>query len=95
MKIKSSEEVFKFLESHKEWCFEENKLTLKRKFQQFSDCIAFFAEIARIAEQQNHHPEFYNNYNFCRLSIHTHDCNAITHKDFEFVEAVDSHQIIK
>jgi 4a-hydroxytetrahydrobiopterin dehydratase len=81
----------------------EEKLTLKctswfyifpsieRKFltQNFDESIRIANEIAKIANQLNHHPELVFKHNELIIRTHTHSASGITDKDFELAEKID------
>ena len=46
-------------------------------------------EIAKIANQLNHHPELVFKHNALIIRIHTHSASGITDKDFELAEKID------
>ena len=67
---------------HVIWTQKQQGLCCSLQFPDFLTTMKFVQELAGIAEQLNHHPEWRNVY--CRLDIclRTHDAgNAITEKD--------------
>lgn len=65
--------------------------SIERKFftQNFDDSIRIANEIAKIANQLNHHPELVFKHNALIIRIHTHSASGITDKDFELAEKID------
>jgi 4a-hydroxytetrahydrobiopterin dehydratase len=63
----------------------EEKLTLKC----FDESIRIANEIAKIANQLNHHPELVFKHNELIIRTHTHSASGITDKDFELAEKID------
>ena len=72
------------------WSLKENKLVRSFEFDDFKAAFRFLEEVAKLAEEQNHHPEIYNVYNRVQLSLSTHDHNdAITDKDYRLALAIN------
>jgi 4a-hydroxytetrahydrobiopterin dehydratase len=48
-------------------------------------------KVAAIAEKLNHHPNWYNSYNYVRIELCTHDKqNTITEKDYQLAKEIDN-----
>lgn len=58
-------------------------------FANFSEAFAFMTRAAMVAEQLNHHPEWFNVYNRVDITITTHDAGGLTEYDAQFIAAVD------
>lgn len=72
------------------WQELNNTLTKTFVFKDFVEAINFINEIAKIANELDHHPEINNIYNKVSLTLTTHDKgNQITEKDKEFAKRVD------
>lgn len=73
-----------------EWSVVSDRLEKEFEFKDFSEALVFINELARICEQQNHHPEINWVYNKVRLSLSTHDANdTITEKDLKLSKTID------
>lgn len=73
------------------WSLKENKLVRSFEFNNFKAAFRFLEEVAKLAEEQNHHPEIYNVYNRVQLSLSTHDeKGAITDKDYRLALAINT-----
>lgn len=73
-----------------DWRYQNGCLEREFKFDSFAQCVTFFNFIAGIAEDLNHHPNFFNSYTFCKLNLITHDCNGISDIDFEFIGRLEN-----
>lgn len=71
------------------WKTENNKLVKEFIFQDFKQAWAFMSRVAELAEQYNHHPDWYNSYNKVRIELTTHDQGMITDKDVQLARAID------
>ena len=70
------------------------KLQKTFTFQDFSEAFAFMTRVALVAETQEHHPDWSNEYNKVTIRLSTHDeDDAITEKDHKLAKAID--EIIK
>lgn len=74
-----------------EWKIVDNKLYRLFKFKNFSSAFNFMTAVALIAEQQNHHPHWSNNYNVVEILLYTHDAeDSITEKDHQLAKSIDT-----
>lgn len=72
------------------WKEIDGKLQQTFKFKNFSEAFAFMTRVALVAECQQHHPDWSNEYNKVNISLCTHDQgNAITEKDHKLAKAID------
>ncbi len=65
------------------WSVEAGKLHRQFQFADFSEAFAFMTRAAMVAEQMNHHPEWFNVWNKVVVDLSTHDAGGITQRDFE------------
>lgn len=72
------------------WSIDQGKLYRELKFRDFVDAFAFMAKVAILAEQQNHHPEWFNVWNTVRIHLTTHDAGGISARDFDLATAIDA-----
>jgi 4a-hydroxytetrahydrobiopterin dehydratase len=65
--------------------------SIEKKFStaHFDESTQMANEIAKIANQLNHHPELILRHNALIIKTHTHDASGITDKDFELAEHID------
>ncbi len=72
------------------WQKKNNKLYKKFEFSNFIEAFSFMSEVADVAEQQAHHPEWKNVYNTVEIWLSTHDAGAVTKKDEKLSESIDA-----
>lgn len=59
------------------------------KFQDFNAAFGFMTRAALIAEQLNHHPEWFNVWNRVDVTLSTHDAGGLTELDLKLAQAMD------
>ena len=85
----SDEEVEERLEELDDWEWIDDSIERSIEFDSFMDAIDFINRIANHAEEADHHPEIFNDYNTVELSLTTHDSGGLTHKDFDLAAKID------
>lgn len=72
------------------WKETDGKLVQTFKFKDFSEAFAFMTRVALLAESQNHHPDWSNEYNKVKITLCSHDAgDIITDKDHKLAKAID------
>lgn len=59
------------------------------KFKNFNEAWGFMNRVALLAEQQDHHPEWFNVYNRVDILLSTHDCDGLSQRDVTLAKAID------
>lgn len=73
------------------WDIIDGQLTKEFTFKDFREAIVFVNAVAEVAEDQNHHPDILvHAYKKVKISLYTHSENAITQKDHQLAEAIDT-----
>eukprot|EP00804_Cyclotella_cryptica_P003500 CCRYP_002144-RA/>CCRYP_002144-RA protein AED:0.22 eAED:0.22 QI:0/-1/0/1/-1/0/1/0/57 len=47
------------------------------------------SKVAILAEEMNHHPEWFNVYNRVEVTLTTHDCDGLSNNDVEMATKMD------
>ena len=89
MKTLSSEEVATLLQEHPAWTLSEGKIVREWTFTTFKEAMGFVNQIALIAEEADHHPDFNIRYNRVQLALISHDSGGITRRDARMVADLD------
>lgn len=79
------------LETLDGWSIQNKKLHKDFEFNDFKQAFEFMVRVADIAEEMNHHPEWFNVYNKVSIDLTTHDAGGITANDVEFARKVNVH----
>ncbi len=72
--------------------WQETKHGLFKQFTfiNFKEAFDFITQVARVAEEQNHHPRWENEWNVVKIWLSTHDQNnKITEQDRAMAESID------
>jgi len=59
------------------------------RFESFVQAWGFMSQVAQVAEQLNHHPEWFNVYNRVDITLSTHDCGGLSVLDLELATAIN------
>ncbi|MGC1271496.1 MAG: 4a-hydroxytetrahydrobiopterin dehydratase [Croceibacterium sp.] len=75
-----------------EWTLREDGLAIERafRFKDFSEAFAFMAQVALLAEKQEHHPEWANVYNRVAITLTTHDAGGLSWRDVRMARAIEA-----
>lgn len=73
------------------WTFDSLSGAVTREFvlRDFSIAFEFMRQIAVVAEQENHHPEWLNIYNKVTIKWTTHDAAGLTEKDIQMSQVCE------
>ena len=81
MRKLSDDEIKDALSGLDGWSMVDGKLRREMKFADFNAAWGFMSRVALIAEQMNHHPEWFNVWNTVRIDLQTHDVGGISTSD--------------
>lgn len=73
------------------WPTIRNGLAMRKefKFKDFVSAWSFMTDIAKIADESDHHPEWSNTYNYVEIILSTHDAGKITSQDITLANNID------
>ena len=60
------------------------------RFKNFSEAWGFMSRVALLAEQQDHHPEWFNVWNRVEITLATHDAGGLSARDVTLAAAIDA-----
>jgi 4a-hydroxytetrahydrobiopterin dehydratase len=74
------------------WRYDDQRDAITREFlfQTFPQAFAFMTQLALVAEQRNHHPEWSNVYNRVVITLTTHDADGLTQRDLDLAGYADA-----
>lgn len=61
------------------------------RWKNFTQVMNFVNEVARLAEDEGHHPDILiHDWKFCRISLTTHAINGLSENDFILAAKIDA-----
>lgn len=85
----SPTEVDRRLKGLKDWKLAGKAIERTFHFKSYMHAIEFINRVARVAEEEEHHPDIYNSWRTVRLSLTTHDEGGLTEWDFDLAKKID------
>ncbi|HEX7898727.1 MAG TPA: 4a-hydroxytetrahydrobiopterin dehydratase [Planctomycetota bacterium] len=87
----SEEEVRNLLQEVPEWKLGPNKDRIAREFgfPEFAPAMVFVNQVAALAEEEGHHPDFHVHYNKVKLVLWTHAIGGLHDNDFVMAARID------
>ncbi|MEZ4701238.1 MAG: 4a-hydroxytetrahydrobiopterin dehydratase [Rhodothermales bacterium] len=85
----SSDEIAAHLETLDGWRLVDGKLHREYRFADFVAAFGFMTSAALVAEQMNHHPEWFNVYNKVIVDLTTHDVGGLSELDVKLAARMD------
>jgi 4a-hydroxytetrahydrobiopterin dehydratase len=67
---------------------DEHHLEREYTFPDFAQALAFTNRVGALAEEQNHHPDVSLSWGKVRLTLRSHDAEAITRRDYRLAAAI-------
>lgn len=68
---------------------DRDAMTKTFHFVDFNQAWEFMGKAAVLAEEMNHHPEWFNVYNRVEVTLTTHDCNGLSTNDVDMATKMD------
>mmetsp|Transcript_2234 Transcript_2234/g.4606 ORF Transcript_2234/g.4606 Transcript_2234/m.4606 type:complete len:98 (-) Transcript_2234:133-426(-) len=74
------------------WSEVEGRDAIQKKYQfgDFKEAFAWMTKVADVAEEMNHHPEWFNVYNRVEVTLATHDCSGLSMNDIQLAQKMDA-----
>lgn len=72
------------------WKEKDGKLNRVFEFKDFSEAFGFMSRVALLAQSQEHHPDWSNEWNKVEINLCTHEADdKITEKDKKLAKDID------
>lgn len=81
-------EIHEKLKGAPGWGYIDGRLRSQFQTLNFSNGVAFINQIAKVADDMNHHPDVLLTYPRVTIDIYTHDVEGITEFDFELARKI-------
>ncbi len=88
----NQQEINDVLAQFPSWHYDEvrNAFCCSYKFKNFSAAFAMMTRIAMLAEQYQHHPDWFNSYRKLDIALTSHDVGGVTMRDVDMVKKIDA-----
>ncbi len=86
----SHDDALAMHEEVSQWKLKDIVLERSFEFKGFEEAMDFVNKVAKIAQQQNHHPDIHIYYNKVALELSTHKINNLTEHDFILAAKINS-----
>ncbi len=86
----NDEQVSEALAGLSGWELLDGKLHREFKFGDFVEAFGFMSRVALAAERLDHHAEWFKVYNRVVVDLRSHDCDGISHRDFELAGRINT-----
>jgi len=84
------QEAGRYLSGVPGWQMEEDKKIKKEfRFKDFSGSMDFVNRVAKVAEEEGHHPAIFITYNKVRITLTTHALGGLSENDFIMAAKLD------
>jgi 4a-hydroxytetrahydrobiopterin dehydratase len=87
------EQIASLLVGLPQWRYQSERggsITRDFKFIDFNEAFGFMTQVALLAEQHNHHPEWSNVYSRVSITLTTHDAGGLSTRDLDLAQRIDS-----
>ena len=86
----TEEEVLEYITVVKGWVIKDNKkITKKYNFVNFKHTMSFVNEVARIADEEGHHPVMHVYFGSVEIELWTHAIDGLSENDFILAAKID------
>lgn len=85
----SGEEIQSMLGQVDNWGAQNDKLHKTFQFKDFMNAMKFINQMADVAEEEQHHPDFCVHYNRVDVTIWTHAIGGLSENDFILAAKLD------
>lgn len=86
----SEDQILRQLGKLDGWTLKGDYITKSFEFKTFLDGIAFVDAVAKVAEEQEHHPDIGVAWTTVTLSLQTHSEGGVTRYDVDLAKAIDA-----
>ena len=83
------EEIHNYLKQVDGWEVVEDKIDGFHLIKNFKDSQDFVNKVSEIAEKENHHPDIFFGWGYCKVKIFTHAIKGLAESDFILAAKID------
>ncbi len=87
-------DIHKYLKKVDDWNVKSDEeksfyLIKNFKFKNFEESQSFVNKVGNIAEAENHHPDIFFGWGYCKIKIFTHSIKGLAESDFILAAKID------
>ena len=84
------EEIERNLNELRDWKAENDLLSKRFEFKNFSEALDFVNAVGAIADRHDHHPDICFGWGYAEINLTTHDRGGITDFDFAVAKEIET-----
>ena len=85
----SADEAARFARDVPGWTLRADRIERQFEFHDFREAMAFVEQVAGLAEEEGHHPDFFISYRKVVLTLSTHKIGGLSRNDFIMAAKID------
>lgn len=89
MEEKEAKKYRSFLKQDWEFSDDKKSISLQFKLKSFIEAMNFVNKVAKVAEEQGHHPDIYICYNKVEITLTTHAIKGLSVNDFIMASKIE------
>lgn len=91
LRVLTAQEIAAFQSTLADWEFEPQGAYMQREFifEDFLKAFEFMTQVAALAHEQDHHPNWSNVYRRVHVKLFTHDLSGLSLKDIRLAKDMD------
>lgn len=89
MSLLARDEAERLREQTPQWDIRDDTIERTFKFHNFIEAMKFAVRIAKIAEEENHHPDLHVSWGKLRVELTTHSIGGLSTNDFILAAKID------
>jgi 4a-hydroxytetrahydrobiopterin dehydratase len=86
----TSSEAMMLMGELEDWTFYPDRIEKRWEFKNFKKPLALVAKIAKIAHEEDHHPEIRFGWGYVELVLNTHSVGGLSRNDFIVAAKIDA-----
>lgn len=87
----TEDQILEYIILVKGWIIEDNKkISKKLNFVNFKHTMSFINEVARISDEEGHHPVMHVSYGEVEIELWTHAIDGLSENDFIVAAKIDA-----
>ncbi len=90
MKVLAHEEIHSRLRTLVGWALTPQGIQKQYELADFRSVMNLVNRVADLAEEANHHPDIFINYDKVTFTLTTHDAGGITERDFSLASRIEA-----